>query len=117
MLGEQSLLELNPLFLRFARSVGFYSDRLLQDLLARESIAGMDYLPPIANELFRTALEIGPQVYLRIQSAFQRHTDNAISKAINVSHAASVDDIASACRQAWELGLKGITVFRYGSKK
>jgi ribonucleoside-diphosphate reductase alpha chain len=68
------------------------------------------------RELFRTALEIEPEYHLRIQAAFQQHTDNAVSKTINLPQTACSDEIARIYRLAWESGLKGTTVYRYGSK-
>ncbi len=115
-LDGQVLIEINPLFLRYARERGFYSHRLVQDLQARGSLAGLDYVPPEAKELFATALEIAPEAHLRIQAAFQKHVDNAVSKTINLPQTATPEDVARIYRQAWQAGLKGITMFRYGSK-
>jgi ribonucleoside-diphosphate reductase alpha chain len=115
-LGGQTLTELNPLFLRHSRQDGFYSDRLVQDLLARGSLAGLDTVPQAAKDLFRTALEIAPEDHLRIQAAFQQHTDNAVAKTVNMPQSATVQEVAAVYRRAWGLGLKGITVYRYGSK-
>jgi ribonucleoside-diphosphate reductase alpha chain len=116
VLGGATLSELNPLFLRHARERGFYSERLVQELLARGSLSGIDGVPPEARELFRTALEISPEDHLRIQAAFQRHVDNAVSKTVNLPQTATPEDVATIYRRAWELALKGITVYRYGSK-
>jgi ribonucleoside-diphosphate reductase alpha chain len=116
VLGGQSLVEPNPLFLRYAREHCFYSEALVQGLLARGTLAGLHEVPQEAKELFRTALEIAPEDHLRIQAAFQRHTDNAVSKTVNLPQSATVGDVAAVYRRAWELGLKGITVYRYGSK-
>jgi adenosylcobalamin-dependent ribonucleoside-diphosphate reductase len=116
VLGEQSLIELNPLFLRYARQEGLYSEGLMQSLLTQGSLTGVAGIPPFVKELFRTALEISPEDHLRIQAAFQRHTDNAVSKTINLPHSATAEEIADIYRRAWELGLKGITVYRSGSK-
>jgi ribonucleoside-diphosphate reductase alpha chain len=116
VLGGQSLAELNPLFLRYAHERSFYSDKLVQGLLARGTLAGLEGVPPEAKELFRTALEIGPEDHLRVQAAFQQHTNNAVSKTVNVPQSATVEEVAALYRRAWELGLKGITVYRYGSK-
>jgi ribonucleoside-diphosphate reductase alpha chain len=115
-LDGQTLTELNPLFLRCARQRGFYSEQLVRDLLACGSLAGLEGVSPATRELFRTALEIAPEDHLRIQAAFQMHTDNAVSKTVNLPHAATVEDVAGIYRRAWELGLKGITVYRYGSR-
>jgi ribonucleoside-diphosphate reductase alpha chain len=117
VLGGQTLVELNPLFLRYAKQEGFYSDRLVEDLLDRGSLTGLDAVGQAARDLFRTALEIAPEDHLRIQGAFQRHTDNSVSKTINLPQSATAEEVAAVYRRAWELGLKGITVYRYGSKQ
>jgi ribonucleoside-diphosphate reductase alpha chain len=116
VLGGQSLVELNPLFLRYARERSFYSERLVQGLLARGTLAGLDGVPREAKALFRTALEIAPEDHLRIQAAFQRHTDNAVSKTVNLPQSSTVGEVTAVYRRAWELGVKGVTVYRYGSK-
>ncbi|MCI0465340.1 MAG: adenosylcobalamin-dependent ribonucleoside-diphosphate reductase [Gemmataceae bacterium] len=116
VLGGETLTEVNPLLLRHARERGFYSDKFVRDLQARGSLAGMPEVPPASRELFRTALEISPEDHLRVQAAFQRHTDNAVSKTVNAPQAATPDDVATIYRRAWEWGCKGITIFRYGSK-
>jgi ribonucleoside-diphosphate reductase alpha chain len=116
VLGGQSLVELNPLFLRYARERCFYSEEMVQGLLARGTLAGSDEVPPAVKDLFRTALEIAPEDHLRVQAAFQRHTDNAVSKTVNLPQSSTVEEVAAVYRRAWELGLKGITVYRYGSK-
>lgn len=116
VLGDQTLPEVNPVLLRYAREHGFYSEEFLRELEARGSLAGMRDVSQAARKLFRTALEILPEDHLRVQAAFQKHTDNAVSKTINLPHNASADEIARIYRQAWECGCKGVTVFRYGSK-
>ena len=116
VLGGETLTEVNPLLLRHAREKGFHSEKFVRELQARGSLSGMADVPPEARELFRTALEIAPEDHLRVQAAFQKHTDNAVSKTINVPQGATVEDVAAVYRRAWEWGLKGITVFRYGSK-
>jgi ribonucleoside-diphosphate reductase alpha chain len=73
--------------------------------------------PEPAKRLFQTALEIAPEDHLRVQAAFQKHVDNAVSKTVNLPQSATVEDVASVYRQAWKLGLKGVTIFRYGSRR
>ncbi len=82
----------------------------------RGRLAGVPGLPDEASRLFVTALDIPVERHLQMQAAFQRHVDNSVSKTINLSQEATADDVASAYRRAWELGLKGVTVYRYGSK-
>lgn len=115
-LDDRTLVEFNSLFQRIARQQGFYSVRLEQELLRRGSLAGMEGVPPAAKKLFQCALDIPPDYHLRIQAAFQRHTDNSVSKTINLPHDATVDDVKEIYYKAWQMGLKGITIFRYGSK-
>jgi ribonucleoside-diphosphate reductase alpha chain len=116
VLGGETLTEVNPLLLRHAREKGFYSEKFVRELQALGSLAGITDVPAEARELFQTALEIAPEDHLRVQAAFQKHTDNAVSKTINLPQGATAEDVASVYRWAWEWRLKGITVFRYGSK-
>ena len=116
VLGGQTLTELNPLFLRHAEQEGCFSDGLMQNLLDRGSLADLDAVPQATKDLFRTALDIAPENHLRIQAAFQQHTDNAVAKTVNMPQSATVQEVAAVYRRAWELRLKGITVYRYASK-
>ncbi|MCS7167411.1 MAG: adenosylcobalamin-dependent ribonucleoside-diphosphate reductase [Gemmatales bacterium] len=121
VLGGATLLEFNPLFLRYVREKGLYSPSLEQHLMQHGTLRGYTAtgappLPESVYQLFRTALELTPQEHLRIQIAFQKYVDNAVSKTINLPHSATPQDIAEIYRTAYESGLKGITVFRYGSK-
>jgi ribonucleoside-diphosphate reductase alpha chain len=116
VLDGRSLNEFNPLFLRYARRARFASNELLAALEVSGSLAKLPGVPREARELFRTALEIAPEDHLRIQTAFQRHVDNAVSKTINLPHTATAEDVRRIYLSAWELGLKGVTVYRYGSK-
>ena len=76
----------------------------------------MDTSEKRLHKLFCTALEITPEQHVRIQTAFQKHVDNAVSKTVNLPSDASPEEVAAAYRLAYRLGCKGITVFRYGSK-
>jgi ribonucleoside-diphosphate reductase alpha chain len=135
VLGGKTLVELNPLFLRYVKQKGFYSPQLEEHLLRSGTLRGLPCgdtgatrraetgqpeslvpLPESICRLFRTALELTPEEHLRIQIAFQKHVDNAVSKTINLPESATPEDIANIYCQAYEAGLKGITVFRYGSK-
>jgi ribonucleoside-diphosphate reductase alpha chain len=116
VLGGPPLVELNPLFLRHAQEQGFYSKRLVHDLQTHGSLASLEDVPQQTKELFRTALEISPEDHLHIQAAFQRQVDNAVSKTINLPQSITPEAVLHIYRQAWEYGLKGITVYRYGSK-
>jgi ribonucleoside-diphosphate reductase alpha chain len=86
------------------------------ELLRLGTLADVPGVPEDARRLFQTALEIAPEQHLRIQAAFQKHVDNAVSKTINLPESAPAEQIADIYRHAWELGPKGVTVYRYGSK-
>jgi ribonucleoside-diphosphate reductase alpha chain len=115
-LDGQTLTELNPIFVQVAQQDRFYSEDLVRTLHRQGSLARVSEVPESSRRLFQTALDMAPEDHLRIQAAFQKHVDNAVSKTINLPRDATADDIARIYRQAWEWGLKGITVFRYGSK-
>jgi len=114
--GERVLTFVNETFERLAREQGFYSDALMQEIVKRGSLHGIPGLPEQAARVFKTSHEIGFEWHVRHQAAFQRYTDNGVSKTINLPNAASEDDVAAAYRLAWELGCLGITVFRDGCK-
>ena len=114
--GERVLTFVNETFERIAKEQGFYSDALMQEIVKRGSLHGIRGLPERASEVFKTSHEIGFEWHVRHQAAFQRSTDNGVSKTINLPNSASEEDVARAYRFAWELGCLGITVFRDGCK-
>jgi ribonucleoside-diphosphate reductase alpha chain len=112
ILGGQTLPEFNPLVLRHLARVGQDAGRFMESI----ATTGRLGLSGPAHDLFLTALEIPPEQHIRVQAAFQKHVDNAVSKTVNLPSDASPQDVASVYRQAYQLGCKGVTVFRYGSK-
>jgi ribonucleoside-diphosphate reductase alpha chain len=114
--GERVLTFVNETFERIARGQTFYSDALMQEIVRRGTLHGIPGVPEDAARVFKTSHEISFEWHVRHQATFQRHTDNGVSKTINLPNNASEDDVASAYRQAWELGCLGITVFRDGCK-
>src|SRR2546422_2285497 len=114
--GERVLTFVNETFERIAKEQGFYSDALMQEIVKRGSLHGIRGLPEHAAEVFKTSHDIGFEWHVRHQAAFQRSTDNGVSKTINLPNSASEEDVARAYRLAWELGCLGITVFRDGCK-
>ncbi len=115
-LGGEPLLELNPTFLRYLESRGLDHADVLDTVAARGTVQHAKGLPEAARRLFATATEIPIAQQLRIQQAFQRHVDNAVSKTINLAEETEPADVAEAYLQGWRLGLKGVTVYRSGSK-
>jgi ribonucleoside-diphosphate reductase alpha chain len=116
VLNGQTLLEVNPLFLEYLDQHGLKPDRVVDEVLEKGRLQDTEGVPQELKELFVTALEISPERHLQIQAAFQRHVDNSVSKTVNLPREATVQDVARAYWQAWKLGLKGITIYRYGSK-
>jgi ribonucleoside-diphosphate reductase alpha chain len=114
--GEQ-LIEINPYFQSVAKEVGFYSDDLMSRLARGANICDVDGIPDQIKRLFVTAHAIRPEWHIRMQAAFQRFTDNAVSKTVNFPKAATLEDIAKVYLLAYEEGVKGITIYRDGSRE
>jgi ribonucleoside-diphosphate reductase alpha chain len=110
------LLEVNELFLDRARREGFFSEKLMDEIAVQGSLASRKEVPEAVKELFMTALDIKPQWHVKMQAAFQKYTDNAVSKTINLPRHATLDEVEEVYNLAYRLGCKGITVFRYGSR-
>jgi ribonucleoside-diphosphate reductase alpha chain len=116
ILGDVKLPEINEDFLEMAKQRGFYSDQLLMRITAGESIQRMGDVPDDVKRVFVTAFDIAPEWHVRMQAAFQRHTDNAVSKTINFPPQAAKEEVRKAFLLAYREGVKGITIFRSGSK-
>lgn len=110
------LLETNAEFERLAKRRGFHSPALMEKIAKSGGVRGLAEVPQDVRRIFATDFDIAPEWHVRMQAAFQRHCDNAVSKTINLPQNATVDDVAKAFRLAYALKCKGITVFRYGSK-
>lgn len=117
VLGGMELVDVNPLFEQVARDRGFYSEELMQRIAHEGTVAHIEEIPEDVRRLFVCAHDIAYSWHVRMQAAFQAHTDNAVSKTINFPETASLDDIRSAYQLAWNLGLKGITVYRDASRR
>jgi len=112
-----ALVEANPLFEAFAKEYSFYSPELMQKIAEMGTVLGLQEVPNWVQEVFTTAQEIAPEWHIRIQAAFQKYTDNAVSKTINFANTATREDIAEAYLLADELNCKGLTVYRDGSRE
>ncbi|MEM3759810.1 MAG: vitamin B12-dependent ribonucleotide reductase [Candidatus Bathyarchaeia archaeon] len=116
VLGGTRLFETNPLFEMTAKERGFYSAKLLEEIAKTGSVQKIDEVPEDVKKIFVTALDIKPEWHVRMQAAFQKYTDNAVSKTVNMPTEATADDVRMVYELAWKLKCKGVTVFRYGSK-
>lgn len=116
VLSGTRLFECHPLFEKIARDRGFHRRELFAEVARRPSLAQVKGVPREVRKLFATAFDVAPQQHLEIQAAFQKHTDNAVSKTINLPADATVEDVREIYLLAHRLKCKGITVYRYGSK-
>ncbi|MFC1866302.1 vitamin B12-dependent ribonucleotide reductase [Chloroflexota bacterium] len=116
ILDGTRMVEVNPHFEAAARQGGFYSEELLRQLAEGAHLNDMADVSPASKEIFVTAHEIDTRWHVRMQAAFQKYTDNAVSKTINFSRDATPDNIAEAYMMAYDEGLKGITIYRDGSR-
>jgi ribonucleoside-diphosphate reductase alpha chain len=111
------MLEINRLFEEMAKARGFSSKELIRQIAKTGSIQTLTGIPTEIKRLFMTALEIEPEWHVRMQAAFQRHTDNSVSKTVNLPGDARPEDVQQVFLLAHQLKCKGITVYRSGSKE
>ncbi|MBM3131768.1 MAG: vitamin B12-dependent ribonucleotide reductase [Chloroflexi bacterium] len=116
VLDNDKLVEVHPIFEEVARREAFYSDELMKTLAGTGRVRGIEGIPGWVQEVFVTAHDVPPEIHIGMQAAFQRHTDNAVSKTINFAHSATREDVASAYMMAYKEGCKGITIYRDGSR-
>lgn len=115
-LGED-LVEINPFFENFAIMHGFYTEDLIRKISKKASIQHIISIPEEIRKVFATAHDISPEWHIRMQAAFQKYTDNAVSKTVNFPFHATPHDIEKVYWLAYKLGCKGVTVYRDGSRK
>jgi ribonucleoside-diphosphate reductase alpha chain len=113
IMGGEQFFELNLLFEKIMKEKKLYSEKLIDDIKGGKPVD----IPKKLKDLFVTALDVTPEQHIMIQAAFQKYTDNAVSKTVNLKEKATKDDVANIFRLAYKSGCKGITVYRYGSKE
>ncbi len=116
IVGDRHLTFVNPIFEEVAKRRGFYSEELMQRVAQKGVVRGLEGVPEDVQRVFVTAHEIDPAWHVKMQAAFQKQTDNGVSKTINLPNSATPEDIARAYLMAYEIGCLGITVFRDGCK-
>jgi len=117
VMDKDILPEVNPVFEEVARERGFYTPELMKEIAAKGSLKEIKQVPEDVGRTFVTALDISPEWHIRMQAAFQDHTDNAVSKTVNFPADASPEDVRKVYLLAYRLGCKGVTVYRYGSRE
>ncbi len=117
VLDGEDLLYANKYFEKAAKELGFYSKDLMERLASERTIKGIKEIPEFIQEIFDTTFDVTPEQHVKIQAAFQKYVDNAVSKTINMPNSATVEDVEKVYRMAYKLGLKGLTVYRDGSRQ
>lgn len=116
VLDKDVLVEVHPIFERIAKERGFYSPELMKRIAEHGTIADLTEIPEDIRRIFVTSHDITPQDHIRMQAAFQRHTDNAVSKTVNFCNSATREDVATVYRLAYKQDCKGVTIYRDGSR-
>jgi len=117
VMDNTELVEAHPLFERVAYERGFYSEELMRRISEAGSIQDFLEIPEDVKSVFVTAHDIAPEWHVRIQAAFQKHTDNAVSKTVNFPYDATPEDVETVYMLAYQLGCKGVTIYRDSSRE
>jgi ribonucleoside-diphosphate reductase alpha chain len=117
LIMDTELTEFNKSFFETAKKMGFYSNEVKEKVIKRSMLRGIKEVPQKIKRLYKTAHEINYPDHIEMQARFQKYTDNAVSKTINMPRSATKEDVARAYLLAYKKGCKGITIFRYGTKK
>ncbi len=111
------LIEVNPHFEEVAKGRGFWTRKLMEQVAEKGSLHGFTEIPEEVRKVFVTAHDITPLEHVKMQGAFQKYVDNAVSKTVNFPHHASPKDVEDVYLLAYKLGCKGVTVYRDGSRE
>ena len=116
VMDNDELLETHPYFEQVMKERGLYSKELMSKIAKEGTIAHMEEIPQDIRDVFVTAHDITPDSHVRMQAAFQKYTDNAVSKTVNFPREATKEDVRKVYELAYDLGLKGVTIYRDGSR-
>lgn len=117
VMDDDKLVETHPLFEEIARERGFYTDELMERIAKEGSLKNIEGIPEDVKEIFVTAHDVSPEWHVKMQAAFQAHTDNAVSKTVNFPYTATKDDVRDVYLLAYKTGCKGVTIYRDGSRE
>jgi ribonucleoside-diphosphate reductase alpha chain len=116
VMDNDELVETHPIFREMAKDRGFFSPQLMKEIAEVGGINDLAAVPADVKNIFVTAHDVLPEWHIKMQAAFQAHTDNAVSKTVNFPHSATREDVEKVYRMAYELNCKGVTIFRDGSR-
>jgi ribonucleoside-diphosphate reductase alpha chain len=116
VMDNDELIEVNPIFKDIAIKEGFYSENLMRRIAKKGSISGFPEIPDRIKSVFVTAHDISPEWHVKMQAAFQKYTDNAVSKTVNLSHESTREDVKEVFILAYKTFCKGVTIYRDGSR-
>ncbi|HLO25535.1 MAG TPA: vitamin B12-dependent ribonucleotide reductase, partial [Geobacteraceae bacterium] len=116
VMDNNKLIEINPMFEDIAMKQGFFSDALMEKIAEHGTVHDLTEIPEEIRQVFVTAHDITPEYHIRMQAAFQRYTDNAVSKTVNFPNDATMEDVEKVYRLAYETNCKGVTIYRDGSR-
>ncbi len=117
ILEGEEFIEVNPYFEKVAKEKDFYSEELMRKLAEGTHLRDIEGIPEDVKGLFVTAHDIKPEWHVRMQAAFQKSTHNAVSKTVNFPREATPEDVARVYLRAYDEGVKGITIYRDGSRE
>ncbi len=115
-LDNEEMYEVNPYFEKIAKENGFYSQELMDKIAEKGTVHGLKEIPEDIKKIFVTSHDITPEDHIRMQAAFQKYTDNAVSKTVNFPNAATKEDVKKVYMLSYKTGCKGVTVYRDGSR-
>ncbi len=116
VMDDDVLVEVHPLFEKIAHERGFYSPELMKKIAEHGTVQDIVEVPEDIRRIFVSAHDITPEDHIRMQAAFQKYTDNAVSKTVNFCTSATKEDVATVYRLAYQQGCKGVTIYRDGSR-
>ncbi|MCD6268768.1 MAG: vitamin B12-dependent ribonucleotide reductase [Deltaproteobacteria bacterium] len=117
VMDDDELFEVNPIFAEIAHKNNFYSQSVIKKIAYNGSCHNLDEIPKKFRRFFESAHDIAPHDHIEIQAAFQKYTNNAVSKTINFAHDATIEQVEKAYLLAYERGCKGVTIYRDGCRE
>ena len=111
------MFEINPIWEKKAAKLKLLKPEIMGEIIKTGSLKDIKKIPKRMKDIFKTAFEISPKAHLLMQTTFQKHTDNAVSKTVNLPYEATIEEVKEIFINGWKMKCKGVTIFRYGSKQ